>query len=196
MDGLRERSSDESGFTLPEMIISSLILFIVIIIIGGIMTSSQKTTVLVTTTTTATSNGQAAINSIETGVRNSENSLGGSVPLKLTNPTGYDQMLTGLVIGKSTAGTAACQAWYYQASTSKLYTKTSSAQITAPTAAQVSKWVLLASGVSPVSGTSIFTFVTPTVTVSYKVDAGKDPAVPFTSTFASRTGSTGTITCF
>ena len=192
----RQTRQDDGGFTLVELLVGSLLLVLVFVAIGGIMYSSQKTTILVATTTSATSAGQAVINSIETGVRNSENSLGMSVPLKLTNPTGSDQMLTGLVVGKSAAGTAQCDAWYYSATDGTIRKKVSSTAIAAPTSSQLHSWSILASGITPISGTTIFTFTTPTVSVAYKVDAGKDPAVPFSSTFASRTGTTGTIACF
>jgi hypothetical protein len=172
------------------------VLVLVFFVIGGIMYSSQETTILVQTTTSATSAGQVVINSLEMGVRNSENSLGGSVPLKLTNPTGSDQMLTGLVVGKSAAGTAQCEAWYYSASDGTIRQNVSGTAITAPTSAQLKSWLVLASGVTPITGTTIFAFTTPTLSVDYKVSAGKDPAVPFSSTFASRTGTTGTIACF
>jgi prepilin-type N-terminal cleavage/methylation domain-containing protein len=194
---MTSEEKNEDGFTLVELIVASLLLALVISVIGGLMYSTQKTEVLVQTTTTATTSGQAVINSVENGVRNSEVSAGQSVPIKLTNPTGSDQMLTALVVGSGTTATTTCKAWYYSASAGTVSITSSTAAISAPTVAQLATWTQVATGVSPISGSTIFSLAGTTgVNLSYKVSAGLDPSVPFSSTVISRTGTTGTTACF
>jgi prepilin-type N-terminal cleavage/methylation domain-containing protein len=193
---LNSEEKNDEGFTLVELIVSSLLLALVISVIGGLMYSTQKTEVLVQTTTTATTSGQAVISSIENGVRNSEVGLGGSVPVSLTNPSGSDQMLTALVVGSGTTASTTCQAWYYSASAGTIRYTTSTGAISAPSVTQLATWTQLATGISPTSGTSIFSLSGATVNIAYKVSAGLDPSVPFASTVVSRTGTIGTSACF
>jgi hypothetical protein len=102
-----------------------------------------------------------------------------------------------LVVGSASTATAKCNAWYYSASTSKVYWTSSATAITAPSAAQLATWFLLSTGVSPISGTTIFTLSGTTgLSIAFKEDAGSDAAVPFQSTVTSITGLTGSVACY
>jgi type II secretory pathway pseudopilin PulG len=188
---------DSAGFTLVELLVASMLLVLVLLVVGGIMFSSSKTEVLVRSTTTATSSGQSVTNSIETGVRNAELPAGGTAPIGLRTPTGADQMVTVLTVGSGAVATARCAAWYYSASTGSIRYTTSATAIAAPSSNSLKTWTLLATGISPLSGSAVFSLRgSSALTFAFKVDAGSDPAVPFQSSITSRTGTTGSVACF
>jgi hypothetical protein len=191
------RDDREAGFTLPELITSSLLFSLVLLVIVGVVIGSNNTETIVATVTSATSSGQLVSNSLVSGIRNSQNSLNTAVPLKLTFPSGNDQMVESLVLGSATTASSKCKAWYYSATKKSIYAMTSAAAITAPSTAQLSSWRLLATGVTPITGTTVFTLSgTKGLTFSFQVNAGKDPAVPFNTTVTSLTGLTGAIACY
>jgi prepilin-type N-terminal cleavage/methylation domain-containing protein len=187
----------EDGFTLVELMVAILLSALVLSIVGGLMFSSQSTEVIVGSVTQATQNGTAVQNSIVNGIRNSESSLGTSLPFKLTVPATGDQMVTALVVGSGATATTTCQAWYFSSSTKSIRYKVSSSAIGTPNAAVLATWTLLSTGVTPISGSTIFSPTgTNGLSMAFNEAAGNDPAVPFQTSVYSRTGLTGTISCY
>ncbi|MEJ1231044.1 MAG: hypothetical protein WDM88_11105 [Galbitalea sp.] len=191
-----ETTRGEAGFTLVELMVASLLTVIVVGVIGGILISSQNTQGVVSTVGTATTSGQLVTNSIESGIRNSENWSTRLRPLHAHGARRGDQLLTALVVGGGATAVAKCTAWYYSASTGSIRYRSSATAIPTPTSATLSSWSLLSSGVMPISGTSVFSLTgTNGVSIAFKENAGRDPAVPFQSTVYSLTTLTGSISC-
>ncbi|MCU1415001.1 MAG: hypothetical protein JWN80_2341, partial [Microbacteriaceae bacterium] len=194
-----DHSTDEAddGFTLIELLVSGLLGVLVLIVVAGIMISSTTTESLVRNVSTATKSGQSATNSIERGIRNAAYAVGTTQSVKVT-VIGSDQIVTALVVGNGATATTQCEAWYFSSTAKTIrYHAWTSGSITAPIASVLSTWTLLASGVTPVTGTTIFTQSSSTeLAFSFKADAGKDPAIPFQSAVSSQTGVTGSVACF
>lgn len=190
------RESDD-GFTLIELMVSGLLGVLVISVVAGIMFSSTNTEGLVRNVSVATEAGQSLTNSLERGIRNSAYKVGTLQSVRVLN-VGSDQLVTALTVGSGSAISASCSAWYYSAATHSVrFFSWPSGAIVAPTLAALSSWKLLSTGVSPVTGDFIFTLDGPTtLSFAFNEDAGKDPAIPFQSTVASRTAITGSTACF
>jgi len=193
----KNRAGSEEGFTLIELMVSALLIVLVLSVVGGLMVSTTSTERRVRDVTSATNAGQLVARSVTTGIRNSANSVSTTAPYMLTSPTGNDQMLVALTIGSAAAITSRCAAWYYSATEHSVRYTTSATAIAAPSAAALATWTLLSTGVTPFSGTGIFASRgSKGITLAFKEDAGKGPAVVFQSSVTSQTGMTGSVTCY
>ncbi|MES2169260.1 MAG: hypothetical protein V4479_00850 [Actinomycetota bacterium] len=192
-----DHDAADDGYTLVELMVAGLLGVLVLIVVAGIMISSTTTEGLVRNVSTATKSGQGVTNSLERVIRNAAISSGTTKSVLVT-AVGSDQMVTALTVGSGATATTQCAAWYFSSAAKAIrYHTWASGAITAPSAAVLSTWTLLASGITPVTGTTIFTQSSSTeIAFAFKVDAGKDPAIPFQSAVASQTGMTGTIACF
>lgn len=192
-----QRGDAESGFTLIELMVSALLIVLVLSVVGGLMVSTTSTERRVRDVTSATNAGQLVARSVTSGIRNSANSVGTTEPFRLTSPAGNDQLLVALKIGSAAAVTSRCVAWYYSATERSVRYTTSATAIAAPSAATLATWTLLSTGVTPASGTGIFAPKgSKGVTLEFKEDAGTGPAIVFQSSATSRTGLTGSVTCY
>jgi prepilin-type N-terminal cleavage/methylation domain-containing protein len=193
----RNPSGSEDGFTLIELMVASLLGVLVLSVVGGIMWSSSQAEGLVRNVTSATSAGQAVANSLENGIRNSENSFGQVIPLKILT-SGSDQMVVALVAQNGATASAKCQAWYYDATNKLIRYTTSASAIALPSSATLAAWTKLSTGVKPITGSTIVFSLRGTtgLNFAFQEDAGKDPAVAFQSSITSRTGLTGSVACF
>jgi hypothetical protein len=167
----------------------SVILAVVIGVVASIYLSLNTTQGIVSTKVQATSQAQLAADSIETGVRNSS-------AYSLTAPTVSTQLLQARVATGTTSVVWKCAAWYYSTSKSSLYYKTSATAIAAPTTATLSSWTLLATGVSPVTGATIFSSASQTVSFSFSVDTGNESAATVSSSAVQRAGLWVSSPCF
>lgn len=183
-----EREGDE-GFTLIELIIASMILAVVLAIVGGMVMSMSTTSKTVRTLGSTSTSAQLATESIERGIRNSSDFL-------LTVPTGTDQMLVARTAQGGSTLVWVCAAWYYSASDGSIRYTTSSSAIPTPTSSTLSQWTLLTKNVSPVSGTTIFSGSSPTLTISFNDTSSGAGPIAITSTVVSRAGSSGTPACY
>jgi Tfp pilus assembly protein PilW len=185
------RPKRDEGFTLVELLVYSLLLVVVIAVVGGLFISSTTTQQAVGRVTDATKAAQLTADSIESGVRNAS-------AFTITTPTGTDQLLRARTVLGDSAATWTCMAWYYQASGggSIRYTKSSTAISATPSAATLATWTLLESGVSPTSGTTIFSGTFPLLNLSFKGLASGNAPVGITSSAVSRTGVTGSSPCY
>jgi Tfp pilus assembly protein PilW len=181
----------ESGITLVELLIYSMLLVLVLSIVGGLLTSTTKTSKTVGTITQATTAGQLVASSVESGIRNSSD-------FRLTTPVGTNQLLIARTAKGGATLTWMCAAWYYSAAgTGNIYYTTSATAISGmPTTTDLSHWTLLDKGVSPVSGTGIFTANAQQLSITFKGLAGTQPPVTITSSAFSRAGATGVPACY
>ncbi|WP_434318397.1 prepilin-type N-terminal cleavage/methylation domain-containing protein [Leifsonia sp. P73] len=180
----------DDGFTLVELVIAAMLLVLVLSVVGAIMSSLSQTSKTVNSMTSTSTSAQLAAESIERGIRNSSDFL-------LTNPTGTDQMLVARTAQGNTTLTWTCVAWYYSSANggSIRYTMSPSA-IATPTAATLSQWTLLATGVAPSSGTGIFSGSSPQLTIGFNGQSTGAGNVTISSTVVSRAGSSGTPACY
>ncbi len=193
------RLREEGGMTLVELVIYSLLLVIIGGFVGNLIVRGFVAQRDVGAASAATSNGQNAAQSMVTGLRNA--SVIGLVP-----SAAGTQLLVARVAGDDTAISWSCQAWYFDGD--EIYTASSATG--APTAADATAGLLLASGVSALDGaTPVFaapaTFSTATrsVRIRFETANGDGRNVLFDTTAVSRQpvpaggpGSPGVAPCF
>jgi len=181
----------ERGFTLVELLIYSLLLIIVLGIVGAMLASTVSTSKTVNSVTSASTAAQLASESVVRGIRNASD-------FQLTSPTGTDQLLVARTALDGATLTWVCAAWYYSAAGGGTirYTTSPVAIPAAPTAAQLTGWQLLDTGVAPASGTRIFTATGAQLNLAFNGLAGIRPAVSITSSAFSRAGATGVPACY
>lgn len=185
-----EPESPEAGFTLIELLVYSLLLAFVLLIVGGMIFSSVSASKTVTSITDTSTSGQAVARSVVTGIRNSSD-------FRLTNPVGDDQLLVARTASFGDTLTWTCYAWYYSADgDGSVRFTTSALTILPPTPDELSHWTLLADGVTPVTGTGIFSALNERLTLSIHGLDGLHPPVDITTSATSRAGASGSLSCF
>jgi prepilin-type N-terminal cleavage/methylation domain-containing protein len=185
------RQDLERGFTLVELIISSMLLVIVLTIVGAILASTTSTSKTVNSVTTASTAGQLVADSVERGIRNSSD-------FHLTTPTGTDQLLVARTAQGGATINWVCEAWYYSSAGGGTIRYTTSTTIIpgAPTMADLTQWTLLDTGLIPASGTGIFSTTGTALNLAFNGLAGNNPPVTILSSVLSRAGSSGTPACY
>jgi hypothetical protein len=151
---------------------------VVLLIVGTLMIQSFTVQGDVQTSNNATTVSQAAVASIQNGVRTStvltwSSSSSGELLIARTN---------------NSVGAVSCkyQAWYYSTA-GTLYTKRSTALPTAPTtAAQFATWNKLATGVSRSGSTLAFTTSSTQVDVRFNIAVEGGNSLPIKTTIVSR----------
>jgi Tfp pilus assembly protein PilW len=188
--GDRGENPSETGFTLIELIVYSALLLLVMSVVGGFFISGLETATAVRTMTNASTSGQIVADSVETNIRNASD-------FQLTVPGGTDQFLVARTAQRGSTLSWTCIAWYYSAAGSgSIRFKQSSTAILAPTASELSTWILLNEGIVPASGTSIFSSSGQRLTMTFKALAGDRPPVVITSSATSRAGASGSLACY
>jgi type II secretory pathway component PulJ len=183
-------SRPEEGFTMIELVIAMMLLVLVLGIVGAMIGSLSSTSKTVQSFTSTSSSAQVAAESIERGIRNSSDFL-------LTTPSGTDQMLVARTAQGGATLTWLCVAWYYSsANGGSIRTTTSPSAISAPSSSALASWSLLTTGVTPVSGTSIFSGASPQLTIAFNGSAPGSAPVAINSTAVGRAGSSGTPACY
>lgn len=185
-----EETGNDEGFTLIELLIALLLLVIVLAIVGAMIASLQTSSRRVDALSATSTSAQVAATSIERGIRNSSDFL-------LTNPSGSDQLLVARTAQGGSTVTWMCVAWYFSASNggSIRYTQSSSA-IAAPTSSALATWTLLASNVSPLSGSAVFSGTSPQLMLGFSGQSTYGGSVSISSTVLSRAGSAGSPACY
>ena len=184
---IRRLRSDDSGFTLIELMAVVLLLSMVMSVLGGIFISTITTQQVVQNRTEASNSAQLVASAIDSGVRNaSEFEL---------SAAGADQLL---VMRTATTGSNigwTCNAWYFANAAGEVRTTTGPVGtfIDAPSSSELAAWTLVASGVSPVAGTTIFSTSGGKLTVAFDVLlAADDEPRPIQFTTAKLTSLTET----
>lgn len=180
----------QDGFTLIELIVYSALLMLVLSVVGGIFLGGLNTATNVRTVTNASTAGQIVADSVETNIRNASD-------FQLTVPSATDdQFLVARTAQRGDTLTWSCIAWYYSAAgEGSIHFKQSDVAILEPTTLELTNWVLLDQGVTPASGTTIFSSSGQRLSMAFKGDAGNHPPVIITSSATSRAGASGSLTC-
>lgn len=183
----------DGGFTFTEMIVSAMLFSLVSLVAGGILVGTLSAQESVSAVTTSTTDGQLAASSIDQGIRNS---TGFEL---LPADGGADQMLIAHVAGSGATLSWACRAWYFDSAGDGSIRTTSVASgthISAPTASQLSTWALLADGVVPLTGSTIFSEAGATLSVEFDSLATGNPPIEIAFATAPLGGVTGDTACF
>jgi hypothetical protein len=190
MTRIRRNTADD-GYTLPELILYGVLLTMVLAVGASIMISGTFVERTVRNVFGASTSAQLAADSIETGIRNSSG-------FKVIVPTTGTQMVQARVAQGTTSVVWNCASWYYTPTvqSGSIWYRSSSSAISAPTSGGYTGWTILASGVSPTSGTGIFAISGDLLTFSFKTSAGNDPPASVGSSATSRTPVLETAPCF
>ncbi|SEH68148.1 MULTISPECIES: prepilin-type N-terminal cleavage/methylation domain-containing protein [unclassified Leifsonia] len=185
-----DETGTDQGFTLIELLIASLLLVVVLAIVGAMLASLQTASRRVDALSATSSSAQVAAESIERGIRNSSDFL-------LSTPSGTDQLLIARTAQGGSTLTWICAAWYFSAANggSIRYTQSPSA-IAAPSSSALATWTLLASNVSPLSGSAVFGGTSPQLTIGFSGQSSSGGSVSISSTVLSRAGSAGSPACY
>jgi hypothetical protein len=191
MNALLARLRRDDGLTLTELIVSSMLFSLVVLVAGAIVVGQISAQQQVSAITSATTDAQLAGATIDTGIRNSSGFELSAV--------GSDQFLVARVAGGGSTLQWVCRAWYYSASadTIRMTSTTPGTPMAVPTAGDLASWTLLADGITPTSGTTIFTASGDLLTVSFRAktdDDNKPVAIKLSS--APLAGVTESTTCY
>jgi hypothetical protein len=146
---MSQKPKREDGLGLVELIIYMALTLIILSAVGGVVISMVSVQNQVMGSANAAEQAQLISRSINSGVRNST-----AVQLQAVN--GVDQILRVRTASGSSTAVWSCQAWYFNAAEQSLRMKTSGNAIPTPSQSDLTGWTLLASGVSPVQGQTIF----------------------------------------
>lgn len=173
-----------------ELLVYSMLLVLVVGIAGSMLISFMVNTKSADAVSKNTSAAQLTVDSIDSSIRNSSD-------FQLTVPTGTDQLLIARTASTSGALAWSCVGWYYSAEgTGSIRSWRSNTAILAPTSTELASWTLLARGIKPLSGTTVFAATPKRLTVSFKVGAVNQVPVGITSAAVSRAGASGSLSCF
>lgn len=173
-----------------EVLVYSMLLVLVVGIAGGMLISVMVNTKSADGVSKSASAAQLTVDSIDSSIRNSSD-------FQLTSPSGTDQLLIARTASTSGPLTWSCVGWYYSASGSgSIRSWRSTAAILAPTPTELASWTLLAGGIEPLSGNTVFTATPKRLTVSFKAGAVDQVPVGITSAAVSRAGASGSLSCF
>jgi type II secretory pathway pseudopilin PulG len=196
MDSLRasQRSSqDDSGFSLPELLVYMLLLVIVLSIVGGILATTQRVEGRVRASTQASTSAQLAVNSVESGIRNSR-------AFSVVN-IGDNQLLIARTIDGGQPVTWSCTTWYFDKAAGTLrYTVSdpvTPSSLSAPTATQLKTWTLLTDGIRPTGTTKPFTVVgTDQLDIEFEAVVAGRASTVISSSADSRAAKWESAPCF
>ena len=188
---LRRLKAEDSGFTLIELMAVTLLISMVASVLAGVFISTITAQQTVDHRTDATNDAQVAASGLDYAVRNaSEFQL---------SANGADQLL---VVRTATAGSSVgwtCASWYFDASAEELRQNISAVGtiVAAPSAGELSEWTMVATGVTPVTGSTIFSASGGKLTIAFHVvhsDDDEPTAIQFTT--AKLTSVTETHACY
>lgn len=180
----------DTGMTLIELMVACLILSVVLLAAGSIVIGILTTQQTVAAVTRTATEAQAAATQIATGVRNASD-------LRLSTPTGTDQLLVVRTASNRATLTWNCRAWYYSASDGAIRTTvTTGARIASPTAVQLASWTVLVTDVEPRAGTGIFSLVPNGVDIAYAAQIDDGDPVVIETTAVKRSGVAEVGSCF
>ncbi len=184
------RVKQDDGFTLIEVLVALMLTSLVITVIGGLFVSVTKTQQTVDAVTSSTTSGQQDATTVTDRVRNGSGFV-------LTD-SGADQLVVARSAGTGSVINWTCYAWYYSASSKSIRMTTSApgTKIAVPTPAQLAGWTLLVSGVTPRSGSQVFTSTGTQLSLEFNAQAGGHPPVAIQTSAAPMTGPTEDNSCF
>lgn len=160
---------DERGYTLIELLVSSMLLILVIGSVGGVLVSAMSAEDTVRDTTAAARSGQLAAASMTKGVRQARH-------VAVSTPFASATLVRTMIVDDATPGsaTAHCEAWVFAGG--EIRTKRSATAILSPTSfAAVSGWTLLATGVEAVASRPMVSASGGAVDVVFQVSQSDGP---------------------
>ncbi|TFD13167.1 hypothetical protein [Cryobacterium sp. TMT4-10] len=134
--------------SLIELLIYCLLSIAVLFIVGSLLITSLTAQGTVRKSSQASNSGQLVSKSVTQGIRNASS-------MQLIVPSAGTQLLKTRTVGAGADPVWRCQAWYF--GNGEVRFTTSGTTIPAPEPADVATWTLLASGIQPTTGTTIFT---------------------------------------
>lgn len=170
--------TDQRGFTLVELMISTGLTLIVLVIAGGVLISGLRTQEIAHSVTDAANTAQLIVHSVQAGVKNAS-----AITVSSNTTTGTQLLLVRTVSSDPASTAPSCQAWYYTpANGGAVYTKktTPATAITVPSGGPQGVWTILGSGVSPADPITGKVFNAPNggrVELKFDVAAGSHPYV-------------------
>ncbi|MCY7289265.1 MAG: prepilin-type N-terminal cleavage/methylation domain-containing protein [Cryobacterium sp.] len=141
------RVFDDAGMTLVELLVYMVLAVVVLLIVGGLLINSLSSERTVRNATQASNTGQLVAQSVAQGVRNAS-------ALKIRTPSFGGELLTVRTASRTNPQTWSCQAWYFGAG--EVRTTKSTALIPTTTAASITNWTLLGTGIQNVLGGAVF----------------------------------------
>jgi len=187
--------SDDSGFSLVELLISMTLFAVVLTIVGNVIVSALTADRTVREITGSTTGGQLVVNVVEQTVRN-------STAISVT--TDVDGVSTFATVRTTAGGPARCHGFFFDSEVGAVFERTSTTAIPAPTPGAVgSEWTRISEGIVPIddgSGTPTPVFAaagTRGLAVSFTVDGASGPASLFVTAVTGRAPlSNASPTCF
>lgn len=188
---LRQRRTDDSGFTLVELLIAAGLLVITIALVGSIMVSLVTTERTVAGVAAGTTGAQLTATAIDDRISQSSS-------FQVTT-IGSDQMVIARVAGRDDDLSWECYAWYYSASgdgSIRYTTAPDGTVISVPTANQFATWNSLLDGVTREGTTPVFVASGDRLTTTFNAQAGTSDPVAIRLTSIGLTGVPEESTCF
>jgi prepilin-type N-terminal cleavage/methylation domain-containing protein len=188
----RLRESNEEGFTLIELLAATVLIAMVMSVLAGVFISTMLAQQTVGNRTDATNDAQVAASGLDYAIRNAS-----EFQLSVANTS--DQLL---VVRTATAGSSVnwtCASWYFSSAKQELRQNISpvGTMVSAPSASQLDQWTLVANGVTPATGSTIFSSSGGKLTVAFHVlHASNDEPTAIQFMTAKLTTPTETHACY
>lgn len=165
-----QRSPDDAGITLVELLVYILLSVIVLTIVGSILINSFRAESQVRDAAESASTAQLVAESLGRGIRNAS-------AVEVSAPDAGSLMVRTRSIDGSASGSWFCQAWIWTGA--ELRTTRSTTAITAtPDAAALATWTLLARDVDPIGAAPVFSLGADERSVDVRLAVGIGIGVP------------------
>jgi len=183
------RRTDDAGVTLIELVVTVMLLGAVMTLVGSLFVTSLRTQTTVRNATAASREAQSISDSLANGIRNAS-------AFRVTVPSGTDQLLVAKVADAAAATISwRCIAWYYSATAKTLRSTQLVVPYTAPTS-EPTTWTLLGTGITPRTGTTVFSVSGQTLSFAFTSAASGTAPVALTGSAYARTGVAATTSCY
>lgn len=181
---LRQRVRDDRGLSLTELLVGSAVLVMLLPLAGAMFHGALVTQRDVRAVTEATTTAQAAVASLEAGVRNAA-----AIRRTTAGAGGTDELLVVRTrVAHAGSGAWECRAWFYDSAKQQILSRTSPVAIAAPDTSTASQWTTLAERVAPPAPGTPVTVLTgqSSLDVSFSVGTGTDRKPVLVSTSITR----------
>lgn len=179
----------EAGMGLIELVVYSALLVTVMLAVGGMLISLLTTQRNVVNAANTSGSAQLIAKSLQSGIRN-------STAVKLNAIGASDQLLLARSASAENSVSWVCLAWYFSGQTGQVRTITSSSAIPTPTSGDLTGWTLLAQGVSPSSGSGIFSLAGTRLSFSFEQRISNEAATSIQTSISARGGPWVSAPCF
>lgn len=171
----------DDGFTLIEVLITSALLPLLVGLVGALVITAQRTDSTVRAATSAATAGQIVIDGVTTAAR--------SADWASVSTSGTGQLLRVRTASTDTTLSWSCRAWWFDGG--KIWLKSASTTIAAPTAPATQGWTLVATGVAAQETNPVFVYAAGALSVMYTVSDGSQSPVLIATTVSPRQSASG-----